>query len=486
MKKIFIKIAPFAFALIMLASCKKEHLETAPTGQVPTELVFNTTDGAYVALNGTYRYMWNSLGGSHGHFGQKSHDLTMDLMGNDMAIQGTSYGWFNAENRFTAQTSPAAGSRSAFAWEYYYRTINNANIIIANSETIVGSQADKDNLKGQALALRAYNYFYLVNLWQHTYKGHESSPGVPLYTEPTTEGKGRATVQEVYTQILADLAEAETLLAGKTRRHISHINQATVKGMWARVALQMENYQTAATKASEARQAFALMSAAQYSAGFGVKNGEWIWGLEVQNDQATIFASFFSHMDANTLSYAQLGMQKKITKELYDQIGAGDVRKALFRTPGTASSTFPDYSQNKFKLPVSGSWAADYILLRSGEMFLIEAEANARLGQEGPARTALETLVKSRNPAYAATQSGAALINEILLQRRIELWGEGFSLLDIKRLKLPLNRPSGTGNHVPAIAVIYTLPAEDPLWLWRIPQSEIDANEALEITDQNP
>lgn len=485
MKKTYLKLSPVLLALVMLGSCKKELLQTAPTGQVPTEQVFKDTEGAFVALNGTYRYMWNSLGGSHGHFGQKSADLTMDLMGNDMAIQGTSYGWFNAENRLTAQLNPAAGQRSAFTWEYYYRIIFNANNILANVDGLVGSQTDKDNLKGQALALRAYNYFYLVNLWQHTYKGHESTPAVPIYTEPTTEGKPRATVQEVYTLILADLKEAETLLTGKTRRHISHVNQATVKGIWARVAMQMEDYATAATKAAEARQANALMSSAQYTAGFGVRNSEWVWGLEIPNDQATIFASFFSHMDANTLSYASLGMQKKMTKELYDQIPATDIRKSLFRTPGTGTSTFPDYSQNKFRLPASGSWMADYILLRSSEMYLIEAEANARLGQEVAARTALETVVKAKNPAYTATQTGAALIAEILLQRRIELWGEGFSLLDMKRLKLPLKRATGTGNHVAAIAVIYDLPAEDPTWLFRIPQSEIDANEAIGPEDQN-
>jgi len=486
MKKIFIKISSLVMVITILSGCKKEYLQTAPTGSVPSEGVFTTTDGALVALNGTYRYMWNSLGGSHGHFGQKSHDLTMDVMGNDMVIHGTSYGWFNAENRLTAQLNPAPNQRSAFTWEYYYRVINNANIIIKNIDGATGAAADKDYIKGQALALRAYNYFYLINLFQHTYKGNESKPGVPLYTEPGTEGKPRGKVSDVYTQIITDLKAAETLLAGKTRKQFAHINQSTVRGIYARVALQMEDWTTAATKAAEARAGYALMTNAQYAAGFSVKNSEWIWGLEIPNDQSTIFASFFSHFDANTLSYAQLGMQKKITKELYDQIPATDIRKANFRTPGTATGTFPDYTSNKFKLPTAGSWAADYILLRSAEMYLIEAEANARLGDVAKSKAALEALIKPRNPAYVAPATAAELITESLLQRRIELWGEGFSLLDIKRLKLPLNRASGVGNHLPAIAVIFTLPAEDKDWLFRIPQSEIDANESINPEDQNP
>lgn len=483
MKKIFLKICSVAMVLTILSGCEKEYLQTAPTGSVPSEGVFSTTDGAYVALNGTYRYMWSSL--ATDHFGQKSHDLVIDLMGNDMVVHGTSYGWYNSENRFTAQLNPVT-NRSVLTWQYYYRIINNANIIIKNIDAATGAAADKENIKGQALALRAHSYFYLINFFQHTYKGNESKPGVPVYTEPDIIGKPRGKVSDVYTQIIADLKASETLLTGKARKQIAHINLATVQGIYARVALQMEDWSTAATKAAAARSAYPLMSNTTYTSGFSVKNGEWIWGLEIPNDQATIFASFFSHFDANTLSYAQLGMQKKISKDLYDQIPAADIRKSTFRTPGTGTSTSPDYNQNKFRLATSGSWAADYVLLRSSEMYLIEAEASARLGDATKAKTALEALIKPRNAAYAAPSTAAELITESLLQRRIELWGEGFGMLDLKRLKLPLNRASGTGNHVAAIAVIFTLPAEHKDWLFRIPQVEIDASEAINPEDQNP
>jgi hypothetical protein len=124
--------------------------------------------------------------------------------------------------------------------------------------------------------------------------------------------------------------------------------------------------------------------------------------------------------------------------------------------------------------------------MRSGEMYLIEAEALARLDKPVEAAAVLESLVKPKNALYVAPLIKDALIAEILLQRRIELWGEGFSLLDIKRLKQGLNRPSGTGNHQPAVAVVYTLPAEDKTFLYRIPQAEIDANASIDLDDQNP
>ncbi len=118
-------------------------------------------------------------------------------------------------------------------------------------------------------------------------------------------------------------------------------------------------------------------------------------------------------------------------------------------------------------------------------MFLIEAEALARRGLAGDdalARTALTRLVSARRTPYdISALSGAALIAEIMIQRRIELWGEGFRFFDLKRLNEPLNR-NGM-NHSAALAVIFDVPAGDPRWQWLIPQSEIDANPLMV---QNP
>jgi starch-binding outer membrane protein, SusD/RagB family len=501
MNKLFKYAAPALLSVVMLSSCKKDYLETSPSNQVVPSVIFASTDAAEVALNGMYRSMYTSLT-NHGNFGQKSYDLVMDLMGNDMVVHTAGYGWFNSDYRYTAQSSTTNDSRPERTWWYYYRTINNANNIIVNIDNATGTQADKDRIKGQALAVRAYSYFYLINLFQHTYKGNESKAGVPLYTEPTTVAKGRGTVQEVYTQIVQDLTDAEALLDGKTRKHISHINVNTVQGIRARVALQMEDWATAATYANKARQGHSPMSATQYQGGFSKMtdgNPEWMWGMEVITDQATIYASFYSHIDVSTEGYAYLGGQKKITKALYDQIPDGDVRKTVFRAPAAADADYPAYNQEKFRVPTPGSWAADYLFMRAGEMYLIEAEALARQNKEAEAIIVLETLIKARNSAYSASGlSGAALVDEILLQRRIELWGEGFSLLDIKRLKTGLNRPTGTGNHggdngmTGNLAaknydpVTYTLPDQSPRFLFKIPQKEIDASEAINPEDQNP
>lgn len=487
MRTIYKKLTPFVLCLLVFGSCKKEYLDTNPSADVTGEIVFATTQGAQVALDGTYRDMYSSLT-NHGNFGQKSYEIVSDLLGEDIVIDKQGYGWFNTDYQYTAIETSTDDSRSERTWYYYYRTINNVNRILANIDAATGTQDERDVIKGQALALRAYSYFYLINFFQQTYKGNETKPGVPLYTEPTTEGKPRGTVQEVYTQIVQDLKNAETLLTGKATGHKSHISAATAQGIMARVALQMEDYAAAAEYAKKARGSVAPMSAAAYNQGFNsIANTEWLWGMEVNVEQATIYASYFSHMDNTANGYAGLGSFKKITKELYDQIPATDARKTAFKAPG-AAGTQPDLTILKFRKPNASSWNGDYLFLRAGEMYLIEAEASARLGNEGNALTVLNTLIKTRNPAYNFTGTGAALLAEILLQRRIELFGEGFRLNDIKRLKIGLKRTVGPGNHgAPSFdAIVYNLPDQSPRFLMRIPQSELNTNKSFTPNDQNP
>jgi starch-binding outer membrane protein, SusD/RagB family len=482
--------------LLSLAACKKDYLETQPTGAELESTVYSRYAAVQATLSGLYKNMFtfgNAGGGRHDDFGQKAFDLTQDLMGNDMIVHSQGYGWFNSNYNYTEYLVATTSRTPDAAWLRYYSMIKQTNILLKNVDNVQDATvAQKESVKGQALAMRAYSYFYLINYFQQTYKGNESKPGVPIYLQDTIGGKSRGTVQEVYNQIISDLTAAEGFLAGKTRANKSEVDSRVVNGLRARVALIMEDWATAATYANKAKTGVTLMTAAQYSAASAfssVSNPEWIWGSIIPASEATIYASFFSHMDIRTGGYAALGGQKKITKALYDQIPAGDVRKSRFTEPGTGTTSNPDYNQIKHQVPTAGSWAADYLYMRGAEMYLIEAEALARQGQFGPAVTVLETLVKTRNPAYSATGlTGDALINEILLQRRIELWGEGFSLMDIKRLKQPLARPTGPGNHgAPNFDPgVYTTAPEDARMIMRIPQRELDNNNSLTPADQNP
>jgi len=504
MKHIFKKslTAVLSLSLVTMVGCSKDYLETTPSDAVTEQQIYANATDIVPVLNGAYSSLFAfATNGTTGHdnFGQKAVDLANDLVGQDMVVHSAGYGWFNRDYQYTEWQLPTPSNRrSDIVWYFYYNIIKTSNAILANIDGSNGTVDLKESIKGQALGLRAYAYYYLVNNFQQTFKGNESKPGVPLYITSATEGNGRGTVQQVYDQINADLSAAETLLTGKTRTSKVNMDVQVIKGFKARVALLQENWAAAATNASQARAGYTFMSPTQYTATIAfskLTSPEVMWGSLIPNDQATIYASFMSHMDVRAQGYAALGGQKKIPKALYDQMSGSDIRKAVFTAPGTASGANVEYNQKKFQLPVTGSWDADYIYMRSAEMYLIEAEALQRQGNDAGARTALETLVQARYPGYsAASLSGPALLNEILLQRRFELWGEGFSMLDIKRLKTGLNRPTGANNHGGLNStgnpnlnpIVYTLPDADPKFLMRIPQRELDNNAKMTAADQNP
>ncbi|MEO6489033.1 MAG: RagB/SusD family nutrient uptake outer membrane protein [Ferruginibacter sp.] len=497
MKKIFVFVS--MGLLIMLASCKKDYLETKPSNGISREEFLSKVSAIYSALDGANKEQFAYGIGvdpgvtRHDAFGQKGFDLAQDLMGNDMVVHSQGYGWFNTDYNYTESGNANANRQSDFMWFMYYDLIKQAHILLSVVDAIPdATTVQKETIKGQLYGIRAYAYFYLINYYQQTYKGNETKAGVPVYTEEASVGKPRGTVEEVYTQIIGDLTLAETLLTGKARAAKSNIDVSVVQGIRARVALIMEDWATAETYANKARQGYTLMVGTEYSdpgAFSTLANPEWMWGSLIPSDQATIYASFFSHIDISTGGYAALGGQKKITKALYDLIPAGDVRKTVFTAPGTGTAGNPDYNQVKHTVPVPGNWAADYLYMRAAEMYLIEAEALGRQSQDASARTVLEELIQTRDPLYsAASFSGSALVDEILLQRRIELWGEGFSLMDIKRLNQGLNRPTGAGNHgAPNFNPgPLTTGAMDPRFLFRIPKRELDNNENMTPADQNP
>jgi hypothetical protein len=95
----------------------------------------------------------------------------------------------------------------------------------------------------------------------------------------------------------------------------------------------------------------------------------------------------------------------------------------------------------------------------------------------------LFTLAKQRDASYVlSTNTGQALINEIMIQRRVELWAEGFRFYDLKRLNEPLNRTGG--NHNNTIAQLMQEPAGTLNWQFLIPRAEIEYT--LGVVKQNP
>jgi hypothetical protein len=493
MKKILNK-AVLAFVLTLaLYSCKKEYLQTKPTDQVATADAFSTTTNAWAALNGIHRIMYSQIFSTQSQGGQSGNMLYSDIMGEDVVMNTTSSSWLRSEYQWTAHRSPTS-SINEYSYGFYYTIIANANMIIANIDNAAGTTADKNAIKAEALTYRAWAYFQMVQLFGERYVdgAANSGLGVPLVLTPGTAVNPRNTVAEVYAQINKDLDQAITAFSGYTRANKSHFDIHVANGIKARVALTQQKWADAAKYAQQAREGFTLMTNTQYLAGFNdYSNPEWMWSSRITSDQTNYFYSFFAYMSANYNSTVVRTSPKSIFSVLYDKIATTDIRKQIWDPTGTNTAKFPvpasgsryKYISNKFRVADINLSIGDVPYMRAAEMYLIEAEALARSGNNAGAATVLNTLALNRDPSYKlSTKIGTALIDEIMTQRRVELWGEGFRFYDLKRTNSPLDRTGG--NHSATVTNgVLQVAATDIRWQYLIPQKEINIGNGVV---QNP
>lgn len=474
-------------AVILSNSCKKDYLQLNPPASLSPENIFATTKNAMATINGMHRMMYSQWYSTQALGGHSGNMLYMEVLGEDFVMTANANGWFVSEYRWLGQRNDQS-TIVRFSYGFYYSMIGNANMIIANIDNAVGPETDKKLIKGQAYAYRAWSYFQMIQLFGERFVAGAANDGMglSLVLAPSTTALPRNTVAEVYTQINKDLDEAITLLTGITRPAKSHLNVNVAKGIKARVALTQQNWALAAQLAAEARQGLSLMSNTEYLDGFSnTTNPEWIWGIDHRDDHPTYFYSFYAYL-GNFSSTNTRGNPKAIFSKLYDQISATDIRKKLWDPTGT-DATFPlvaggtrkPYMTRKFLLANPNNSNGDLVFMRAAEMYLIEAEALARqTGKETEARQALFTLANKRDASYVlSTNSGQALIDEILTQRRIELWAEGFRFYDLKRLNLPLDRTGG--NHDNSLAQLMTEPAGTKNWIFLIPRAEIENSQNI-------
>lgn len=479
MKKIFnITKLALLISLLVLSSCNEE-LDTSP-GEFPsTEQLSNSPSGGEALLSGAYAVLYDqSISTRDDYFGLGSIMLSTDLTAQDMTqVKHSWFGWdYRAKNRI------ATYSRTRNNWRFFYKIVNNANSIIKSSDP-KSTDANIKASAGQGYALRAFAYHYLVRLYQHTYVGHQSSLGVPLYTENDVDGKSRATVQEVYDLMISDLKTAIEALDGYNRSNKTIINVNVAHGILARVYLDMEEWSKAAQHANLARKGYPLMTKSEYTAGFNtISNGEWMWGSEMTPEaykEEGKYQTFVSHIATQTAGYTGIiKLFKAIDKKLYEAIPSTDIRKKVFFFGDTK---YADYINKKFIDKPGNAFDMDIVYMRASEMYLIEAEAKARMGSGGADE--LYDLVSKRDESYVkSTSTGNTLVEEILLQRRIELWGEGFNWFDLKRLKKGINRNYPGTNHREAIS----RDAEDnATFIYQIPTVEFESNPKMTQDQQN-
>ena len=496
MKKIL--FALMALAALSLTACNKELLNTNPTDAVTGDTMFSDTEGAMMALNGTFRFMWQwgstTTGNYHQCIGPQGYNLMADLMGEDFvqAAQGNGWFWYdyryNVKSRYTASTW-----RSYDMWNYYYTLIANCNYILDAADQIEGDPDDIDYILGNAYAIRAWSYAYCGMIFARSHIGHEDRLCIPIYTEPTfagTTGKPRSTNREVFAQAMNDINQAITLLGDQAQRHVSHIDKYVANGIKARIALYMGDYQTAHDAAAIAVQggSYAYDSNFKYN---DATHASVLWGAEIISTQGTTNPQFLAHMDYRFGGYGNAS-RKCASTWLIDRMGVSDKRATdWWSYEVLTDGSTKGYQQYKFlfKDPSSPMTGADHIFMRAPEMQLIIAETACRLGNEAEAKTALNALMKTRDADYdcsrltgtnlgiLTTEETGSLLEAIILQRRIELWGEYGRIYDIKRLRQGFVRTTAMGH--PSAALMTSLHLNDPEsfdWVLTIPQKEFDAN----------
>ena len=465
MKNIFIKIFIAFMALFMTVSCSEEFLdEPTPTDTVSPEVVFGSRAGVEAFISGIMRRFRGQYD-STDSAGLNSIFYARTLKGNDIIQSST---WFRDD--YANSNREPSYRRTRFTWNYCYYMINQANSLIAGVETSELSDADKKEFSAYGYALRGFFYHQLVLEFSTAYSLDKNFPAPPIYTESVAEGKAMTTVDEVYKQIVSDLTLAvDGLTADRLGK--SYINKNVAQGILAQVYQVMGNWQGAADAAKAAYGGnIATTLNLDYAKGFDdISNSEWIWGSAQSTDQSNYYWNAPASMaDHFTTSYSATF----INRNFVDLFSATDIRR-VFVKKSAAITDLNDYRYwitRKFTF----TFAGDNAIMRTAEMILIEAEAKARIaGKEAEAHTLLYYLQSQRDVnAVKSTNTGTALIEEILLERRKELYAEiGVEWFDAKRLQRAITR---TGNH--RVGASASLLANDKKFYLKVPQAEIDAN----------
>lgn len=454
MKIVYKKIFLLAYvSSIMLASC---DLNTIPTTSVDAGSVFGKTKDTEKVLNGAWNYLMETYN-TYANPGYGAILRASDAMGSDVVVN-TKYGF---RSHYAFETIYLKGGTNAISWVLAYRVINDCNNVLDNIDNSVGEQEEKKRIKGQALALRGFLYLHLASYYSFAIDKDPNAVCAPIYIhsadeKTASEGQPAASVSQVYAQAISDLEEALSLIPENYIRNSKHkIDRQVVLGLLSRTCLYAREWK----KAKEYSDLLLsknnyLMNEEEYKSGFNnVNNKEWIWGHPQITDQNNASYQFY-YLDTTTKgSYYYSFNVDPYFRELFDE---SDYRRGMMfwaTDPGSnpATASYVWMRNSKFRFRDIQSTLADIVLMRISEIYLINAEAKARLDDPDAVKQ-LNTLRNIRG-AYLAnsTLSGQALIDEIWLERRKELWGEGFSLVDIIR-----NQQSVVRKEYPESKIDYT------------------------------
>ncbi len=485
MKKTFFKYILSSILIIGAVGCEKA-VDKSPTHALSQENAFKSIGDFETSLSAVY----NSLRGA-GYYG-RNQSIIPDMLAENLVQTSESLVNF-AELTDWAYTT--TNGTIAETWLAGWGIIFNANVIINNIDKFANAsnQTRVNKIKGQAIALRAMAHFDLLKYFADNLDRNSTSAAIPyvkqsaLESSPASFKPARLTVTQVYDEIYADIAIARTALSNVN----SPINTATSKyriditalnAIQARVALYAKDWATANTASTAVINALPLATRAVFPS---------IWRDLSQTEVA--FAVFFSPGEflsrlAGDVYSPTTGTNRSQfdgNPTFFSQIDeANDIRFSTSVTRGFTTTAVVRPLTRLVVTKYNGKGTAldgvvDWKAFRTGEMYLIRAEARQNTSQEALALADLNTLRAARiNGFIAGTETGAALTTAIQLERSKELFMEGHRWFDLKRTSRNINRGAIVAPTTQSILV----PTRRE-WVWPIPQGERDANPNM---TQNP
>lgn len=391
----------------------------------------------------------------------------------------TVHGWTFAAD----DISLTRGNLSTY--DNHYRVIDRANRVMRalpeTDSTRTGDNALRVRLRGEMLALRAYMHF---ELWRWYAKNYDPNGLALAYMEsPSIQDVGRITMQPYFSKMMADLAEARTLIPAGYN-DIFRVTRNAVIGMQARAALYMKDWAAAEAFATEYINALPLATRADFpNIWMDASNTEVAWKIK-RTVQTTIPGSFYRAraLQANTVGTIFYSVSSKLW-DAFDH--TNDVRAAVYMKDEplvSANATRAPFSKIVRKYDIyaynnANEGVADFKMFRTGEMYLIRAEARAELNKLGPAAQDLNALRAARINGYTTQTFAdqATLITAIIDERFKELAFEGHRFWDLKRRNLPVERRAVDAYYASATV----LPAGNHRFVMPIPFYEIQANRQI-------
>ncbi len=407
------------------------------------------------------------------------------------------YMWNNS-----IETTMANGDQ---AFESFYNSIFYTNVVIDNIDDAIGMVLDeavvrreRGSIKGEALALRAYNYFYLVNLYAAPYDPAtcETTPGIPINLSTAAEDKAytRASLKAVYAQMVDDLKEGIRLMEENpvekgTKQRFSAI---AARALLARVYLFMHEWDLAIEQASEViKQNPAIYNLYEAGNDPSINADNTIsWGQVTTQDYLSVdnanvlFAhglnEFYMIFHPHPF-YSVFRVDEKLAS-LYDD---GDVRKPRFmrKVSFVGVTRLLLIKNGYYNLVSDGNYgwlpSLDYgvvRVIRTEEMYLILAEAYARKDDSGKAVGYLNQLRKEKfmegqyTPLLASDFNKNSLLDKVYLERRLELCFEGHRWFDLRRTTRPAIEHTGVRGQKAV------LKENDPRYVLQIPANELSVN----------